>query len=124
MAGLAASVGDAYQQCRDRALRDTATRAAVYAPAIPLSRAERDLRREWYCSRSRERLRKPSKHREIGVKLNTSQPANTDRGQPVRVCARSQRVGPHSLNPSVLGSEAACVQGRRRLGRPSVESLH
>jgi len=38
-------------------------------------------------------------------------------------CVLSRRVVPQSINPSVLGPEAACVQGKRRLGRPSVESL-
>ena len=28
-----------------------------------------------------------------------------------------------SLRPSVLGPEAACLQGKLRLGRPSVDSL-
>lgn len=36
--------------------------------------------------------------------------------------ACSLRVAPHSLIPSVLWPGAACVQGERRLGRPSVES--
>jgi transcriptional regulator with XRE-family HTH domain len=38
--------------------------------------------------------------------------------------ARPVTVGrPAVLNPSVLGPGAACVLGKRRLGRPSVESL-
>jgi hypothetical protein len=39
-------------------------------------------------------------------------------------CVLSRRIVPQSLIPSVLGPGAACVQGKRRLGRPSVESLN
>jgi len=46
------------------------------------------------------------------------------RDLPVGECVLSRRVVAQSLNPSVLGPGAACVQGKRRLGRPSVESLN
>jgi hypothetical protein len=35
-----------------------------------------------------------------------------------------RRESLQSLNPSILGRGAACVQGKRRLGRHSVESLN
>ena len=78
--GLAALVGGAYQQCRDRALHDAATRAGVYTPALPLSRAEGGLRRERDGSRSGECRGKRGEDAEVGVKCDPLKTTDAERG--------------------------------------------
>ncbi len=90
--GLAVSVGGAYQQCRDRALRDAAARAAVHTPALPLSRAERGLRRERNGSRSGESLRELGKDAEVGVKRDALKSAHPKRREAVLVFQRRERA--------------------------------
>jgi hypothetical protein len=67
-----------------------------------------DLRSKRYGSGSTERLRKTGQHREIGVKLDTLQPANAKRQKPVVVFEPSEFAF-YGSTVAVEGAEAVAL---------------
>ncbi len=71
------------------------------------------LRREWYGSRSGERLREPGEHRQIGVKLDAGEAANAERPEAVFVLQKADRRA-----AQVDATDGETGGGGRSGGRP------
>ena len=112
-----------------RAVRNGASAESDCHGIAASRKASAALSRERNDPRPRERLRQPRQHREVGVKLDTSQSANAERSQPVLMLqstelALDSAASPIEVAPPLALARDQRVQARRlapdraRLARP------